>query len=199
MVRSRLRNASQEPSGSVPQLTDQSSSSRATIPLGKANTASQLPDIRTATPIRKTSTINRTIPDLPALRIQSVLDDATSNQNPTATLPTVLECTWLGRLMAISRPCLNCRNLTTNATRCTRCQTIWYQQHPKPDRPHYKGDYRKRAKQIRDNAIACWICGEGKRPNDPFTADHLIPADPNSPLAAAHRSCNSRRQNKPII
>ena len=131
--------------------------------------------------------------------IQSVLDDATSNQNPTATLPTVLECTWLGRLMAISRPCLNCRNLTTNATRCTRCQTIWYQQHPKPDRPHYKGDYRKRAKQIRDNAIACWICGEGKRPNDPFTADHLIPADPNSPLAAAHRSCNSRRQNKPFI
>lgn len=100
--------------------------------------------------------------------------------------------------MPIKRPCLNCRTLTSNATRCTNCQTLWNQQHPKPERLHYKGDYRKRAKQIRDTAIACWICGEGKKPNDPFTADHLIPADINSPLAAAHRSCNSRRQNKPI-
>ena len=108
--------------------------------------------------------------------------------------------TWLTQvLMQIRRPCLNCKTLTTNATRCTPCQTIWNKHHPKPDRPHYKGDYKKRAKQIRDNAIACWICGEGKRANDPFTADHLIPADINSPLAAAHRSCNSRRQNKPII
>ena len=29
--------------------------------------------------------------------------------------------------------------------------------HPKPERPHYKGDYRKRAKQVRDNANTCWI------------------------------------------
>ena len=100
--------------------------------------------------------------------------------------------------MPIKRPCLNCRTLTSNATRCTNCQTLWNKQHPKPERVHYKGDYRKRAKQIRDTAVACWICGEAKKPNDPFTADHLIPADQNSPLAAAHRSCNSRRQNKPI-
>jgi len=70
--------------------------------------------------------------------------------------------------------------------------------HPKPERPHYAGDYRKRAKQIRDNATTCWICGKGYNPKDPWTADHLIAGDPNSPLAAAHRTCNSRRGNNPI-
>lgn len=44
----------------------------------------------------------------------------------------------------------------------------------------------------------CWICGEGDREGDPFTADHVIPAvrqprDEEAVLLAAHRSCNSRR------
>jgi hypothetical protein len=102
------------------------------------------------------------------------------------------------KVMPIQRPCLTCRTLTTNPLRCDTCQSIWNRQHPKSDRPHYKGEYKRKAKHIRDTAIACWICGQGKRRDDPFTADHLIPADPHSPLAAAHRSCNSRRGNKPI-
>ena len=101
--------------------------------------------------------------------------------------------------MPISQPCLTCRTLTTNGTRCEPCTTKWNRAHPKPNRPHYAGSYKRRAKIVRDTATNCWICGEGNRGTaDPFTADHLIPADPNSPLAAAHRSCNSRRQNKPI-
>ena len=58
--------------------------------------------------------------------------------------------------------------------------------------------YRRMAKHIRDNATACHLCGLGAKPNDPWTADHLIAGDPNSPLAPAHRSCNSRRGNKPL-
>jgi hypothetical protein len=96
--------------------------------------------------------------------------------------------------MPIQRPCISCRKLHTNSSRCDRCQAAWDKQR-NYTREHYKGTYAKRAKEVRDTAIACWICGQGKRTDDPFTADHLIPADPQSPLAAAHRSCNSSRGN----
>jgi hypothetical protein len=58
--------------------------------------------------------------------------------------------------------------------------------------------YRRLSKHIRDTATACHLCGLGAKADDPWTADHLIAGDPESPLAAAHRSCNSRRGNKPL-
>jgi rubredoxin len=97
----------------------------------------------------------------------------------------------------IQRPCINCRQLTTNTTRCNVCQTIYNKKHPKPKREHYAGNYKKRAKQVRDNATHCWLCGDTARTNDPWTADHVIAGDKHSPLLPAHRSCNSRRGNKP--
>ncbi len=96
----------------------------------------------------------------------------------------------------VPKACLNCGNATINGTRCQHCQARWNKQHPKPPRPHYEGDYRRRAREVRNNATHCWICGEGQRDNDPWTADHVIPGDPGSPLLAAHRSCNSRRGNR---
>lgn len=90
--------------------------------------------------------------------------------------------------MTIQRPCLNCGNLTTSITRCPHCQ-----------RHHdrlYDSDYRKRAERIRRLATHCHICGMGPKPDDPWTADHIRPTDPNSPLVAAHRSCNIRKSNK---
>ena len=95
--------------------------------------------------------------------------------------------------MSISRPCLNCGNLTTNLRRCPTCQTNYNRLHPKPHRPHYSGNYQARAKAVRDSAQYCWICLEGARVDDPWTADHIIPGDPDSPLLPAHRSCNSSR------
>jgi hypothetical protein len=66
----------------------------------------------------------------------------------------------------------------------------------KPNRKHYANDYAKRAKQVRDTAQICWLCNQGYKPNDPWTADHIYPAEPDSLLLAAHRSCNSSRGNK---
>lgn len=60
----------------------------------------------------------------------------------------------------------------------------------------YAGDYRRRAKAVRESATVCWLCGGGVRPNDPWQADHVVPGDPDSPLAPAHRSCNAARGNK---
>jgi hypothetical protein len=102
------------------------------------------------------------------------------------------------------RRCLDCGNVTTNGTRCETCHTELRRarergrHRPPRIRPHYAGDYQRRARFVRQNATVCWICLQGPRPNDPWTADHLTPGDPKSVLLPAHRSCNSRRQDKPV-
>lgn len=98
--------------------------------------------------------------------------------------------------MRFKKPCLVCGALSFDQ----RCESHQKEYERKKElsksREHYKGTYQTRAKQIRQSATYCWICKGGPKIDDPFTADHLIPADPNSPLAPAHRSCNSRRGNK---
>jgi hypothetical protein len=98
--------------------------------------------------------------------------------------------------MAFNKPCLKCKTLHKNNSICDSCQR-GVDATRNASRPHYKGNYAKQAKQVRETATVCWLCGQGKRLDDPFTADHYYPGDPTSPLIAAHRSCNSRRGNKP--
>lgn len=72
-------------------------------------------------------------------------------------------------------------------------------------KPRYKGStraYRRAREQVLRGAVACWICGRGPRPGDPFVTDHIIPralggGDHLSNLAPAHRSCNARKGAKP--
>ena len=90
----------------------------------------------------------------------------------------------------IQRPCLTCRELTTLTPRCQACQA---QNEAGRIRPHYRGSYTSRAKSVRANAVECWLCGGGARTDDPWTADHVDPGNPESLLLPAHRSCNSRR------
>jgi hypothetical protein len=103
-----------------------------------------------------------------------------------------------------AKPCLDCGRLTKGGSRCETHQKMIEQRleakraERKRETGQYAGDYRKRAKQVRDSALYCHLCNEGMRIDDPFQADHLIPGDPNSPLAPAHRSCNARRGNKPL-
>ncbi len=97
--------------------------------------------------------------------------------------------------MPIPRPCIGCGEPTTNGTRCRDCETE-RQATRNAKRIHYKGDYKRIAQQVRANAAQCHLCGEGAKPDDPWTADHINPGDPTSPLAAAHRSCNSRKGNR---
>jgi len=60
----------------------------------------------------------------------------------------------------------------------------------------YTAQYRKQALEVRANATTCWICDQGPKPDDPWTADHVDAGQPTSPLLPAHRSCNSRRGNE---
>ena len=97
----------------------------------------------------------------------------------------------------VKRPCLGCGVLTGDGSYCQPCAAEMERVRSRERGPrHYTGDYRKRAKEVRENAEACWLCGEGARSDDPWTADHLVPGEPTSPLLPAHRSCNSRRGNR---
>lgn len=104
-----------------------------------------------------------------------------------------------------ARPCLDCGRLTRNGSRCEAHQKVkdkeWDLTRAARKRAtgQYAGDYRKRAEIVRKYAEYCWLCGQGPRENDPFQADHVFPGDPSSPLAAAHRSCNASRGNKPAF
>lgn len=70
---------------------------------------------------------------------------------------------------------------------------------------HYKGStraYRKARAQILAYSDLCWICDQPARPNDPLVVDHVWPralggGDHISNLRAAHRTCNSKKRDKP--
>jgi hypothetical protein len=101
-------------------------------------------------------------------------------------------------------PCLDCGELTQGGNRCVvhqrRVDELAEARRAliKKTLNTYGGDYKRRAKQVRDSAVVCHLCGEGARFGDPWEADHLIPGDSDSPLAAAHGSCNRRRGNKSL-
>jgi 5-methylcytosine-specific restriction endonuclease McrA len=50
----------------------------------------------------------------------------------------------------------------------------------------------------RDGDDTCYLCGEGPRPNDPLTVDHVVPKSRRGSerldnKRLAHRSCNARK------
>ena len=101
-------------------------------------------------------------------------------------------------------PCLDCGQLSRNGSRCGECQAqrnlvkqVRQDTEARREKKKqlYNYAYRQRAKLVRENATHCHICKQGYRPNDPFEADHLVPGNPDSPLAPAHRSCNQSRGN----
>lgn len=99
----------------------------------------------------------------------------------------------------VRRVCLACGVLTLHGSRCEACAANAERIRSKRrGARHYTGDYAKRARAVRESFAPCWICGEWDRPGDPWTADHVQAGDPASPLAKAHRSCNSRRGNRSI-
>lgn len=100
------------------------------------------------------------------------------------------------------QPCIDCGALTRYGSRCETHQAAvnQYADYKKAERKRatgqYSGDYRKRAKEVREMATICWLCGDGARADDPWQADHIVPGDMYSALAPAHRSCNAARGNK---
>lgn len=104
------------------------------------------------------------------------------------------------------KPCLDCGKLTTGGNRCETHENLVQGLHNakrasvKRLTGQYSGDYRKRAKLVRETALVCHLCGGGGRFDDPWVADHANPAEFGSDaiLLPAHKSCNEKRGNKPL-
>ena len=107
----------------------------------------------------------------------------------------------------MKRPCLDC-GTPTDQSRCPRCTTGFdrirnreatIRRNRGGGRPAYGSRFRKEGGRVRATATTCWICGDGKRDNDPWQADHVIPVQNGGgegPLLPAHRSCNIARANQ---
>lgn len=59
-------------------------------------------------------------------------------------------------------------------------------------------EYLRNREQVLAEEKVCWICGLPGTPDDPLTADHVIPrvrggTHARSNLRAGHRSCNSAK------
>jgi len=97
-----------------------------------------------------------------------------------------------------NRPCLTCGQLTRGGSYCDTHKPV------KVDSPERKAKkaarygpaYQRLAKQIRQTATRCHLCGGGPRDGDPWEADHVIPGSMAGGLAPAHRSCNQKKSNK---
>jgi hypothetical protein len=108
-------------------------------------------------------------------------------------------------LRKFPKPCLVCGKLSLERL-CEAHLAVEKQEHEERRRitksltSQYRNGYAKRAKAVRESAIICHLCGEGKKEEDPFEADHINPAENGATalLLPAHRSCNRKRSNKPI-
>jgi 5-methylcytosine-specific restriction endonuclease McrA len=89
----------------------------------------------------------------------------------------------------VLQACLACGQPTSNGTRCASCT--------QPS-PYASAEYQINRRTVLAQEHECWLCGKPATPDDPLTADHVIPIDEGGTnartnLRAAHSSCNSRR------
>ena len=103
------------------------------------------------------------------------------------------------------KPCLACNKLTSGGSYCDTHQATV------DERERIRQNIRKQGRTLYDNATYrraraylkatathCHLCKQAFTNRNDITADHLMPGQIDSPLAAAHSLCNSRRGNKPL-
>ena len=102
--------------------------------------------------------------------------------------------------MTFQKPCLKCGRLVRGASYCGGCAPTYTTEHREQKKRYlYGGDYKARAKTVRENSTHCHICGKQFTGGDRVEADHLYPElGAGSPLLGAHRTCNRKRGNTPL-
>ena len=106
-----------------------------------------------------------------------------------------------------NKPCIICGTLS-RGTRCEQHEKELTQRKEaaRNSDPTYKAKkatlygyaHQKARRELLATATVCYICGKQFTIEDKIDADHLIPGDPYSPLAATHASCNRSRGNTPL-
>ena len=107
--------------------------------------------------------------------------------------------------MPFPKPCLVCNQLTKGSSYCDTHQAQADETTKRKEYLRKKGQtlyndarYRRVRAWLKATATHCHICKQAFTDRNEISADHLIPGDINSPLDAAHISCNSRRGNRPL-
>jgi len=130
-----------------------------------------------------------------------------SSRPPTHQIRTHATRNRPSRLPAMMQPCLDCGRPSDGA-RCphhqrgydaTRYRKQTGDRKSKGGRPQYAGGWAKVSALVRATATTCWLCGQGPRRDDPWQADHVLPAATHAgtgPIKPAHRSCNVARSNR---
>jgi hypothetical protein len=112
-------------------------------------------------------------------------------------------------MIVFPKPCLKCKALfKARSEYCDACRLERKPRTPTPrvESPErklrktllYNSGYRARAKVVRESATHCHICKQAFTDRTQIQADHLIPGNPESPLAPAHRTCNAQKGNRYI-
>jgi len=103
------------------------------------------------------------------------------------------------------KPCLTCNQLTTGGSYCETHQKTVDAKEAQRQAVRKRGRviyndaaYRRGRALLKATATHCHLCKQPFIDRNQITADHLIPGQVDSPLAAAHLVCNSRRGNKPL-
>jgi hypothetical protein len=104
------------------------------------------------------------------------------------------------------KPCSKCGELfNTGGSLCPACRAVYNQKKEADENRRvkkaflYGGDYRKKAKAVRDSATICFMCGGVFTLDDPPQADHVDPTlGHRSPLVPMHGRCNRDKGNKPF-
>lgn len=88
---------------------------------------------------------------------------------------------------AVKRPCLDCQRPTTGS-RCSNCRS----RRDRTARAHYAGNYKGRAAELQATHPhgPCHLCGETIVDPAEWSAHHVDPGNPDSPLRPAHLGCN---------
>jgi len=103
--------------------------------------------------------------------------------------------------MPFAKPCLKCNKITRDGSYCGGCRPY---RPPTPERTAkknflYGGRYKANARATKATATHCHLCGKAFQLGDTIEADHIYPElGSDSPLAPAHRKCNSSRGNTPL-
>jgi 5-methylcytosine-specific restriction endonuclease McrA len=109
--------------------------------------------------------------------------------------------------MTFKKPCIHCGELAYT-TPCPTCHTIKERQRNRirdadPIRAQkkatlYNAAYKKQRTLLKKTGGICYLCGEVVPPGT-GQADHIIPGNPDSPLAITHAFCNQSKGNKKVF
>jgi hypothetical protein len=103
------------------------------------------------------------------------------------------------------KPCLDCGSLSYE-NRCPRHMSIYNARRAErfnsinrkeKKKNLYTPEYQRAAKQLRQSATNCYLCGEAFTDRTQIQIDHVFPSRADTPLAPSHATCNRTKSDTP--